>query len=373
MTPRERVLAALRHEETSPPPWNFMLSPEAERRLRAHYGVEDLTAHLQPHLYLYACHGKPLYARPDRYGPTITDEFGVVWATSAIDRGYPVVHPLGEDGVLTPCAQASLSAWPPLPRTRRSGEGENGDDNGGGAQVPALQLPDPVAPQRWQRVAGDSQRYPDHFRLAVIGDLWERAHFLRGLDRLLLDLHEQPDFVHELMAAICEYDLATLEGMAAYGPDGVFVSDDYGFQDRMMMRPKAWREFVKPYLGPLLSAARERGLVTMLHTCGCVTPIIPDLIELGLDILHPIQPEAMDIFALKREFGKDITFCGGISTQRLLPFGTPDEVREEVLRTMEVMGQGGGYITEPGITLQADVPPGNLVALVEAMRGEAKA
>ncbi len=337
MKPRQRVQAALRHQEAWPPPWNFMLSPDVERRLREHYGADDLQPLLQSHLYLYGCRGKPLYARPGDFGPTITDEFGVVWATSDIDRGYPLHHPL----------------------------------NGPQPALTDLAFPDPLAPGRWEPVAADAARQPDCFRLAVVGDLWERAHFLRGLDRLLEDLHQRPGFVHQLLAAICDYDLATLAGMAALGPDGVFISDDYGFQDRLMMSPRHWREFVKPHLGRLLAAARDRGLVTMLHTCGHVTEIIPDLVELGLDILHPIQPEAMDIFALKREFGGDLTLCGGISTQRLLPFGTPEEVGEEVRRTMAVMGKGGGYITEPGITLQADVPTENLVALIEAMQGKA--
>ena len=332
MTPREVVYAALRHEETAVVPYNFMFSPPAEERLKTHYGVDDVQTHLGMHLYIYGCAGKPLYAHPDEFGPAITDEFGVVWATSAIDRGYPVGHPL---------ERPALDAY---------------------------HFPDPLAPSRWEDVRQASERHDHLFRLAVVGDLWERANFLRGLDALLADLHENPKFVHELLAAICEYDLTTLTGMAQFGPDGVFVSDDYGCQDRLMMRPDDWRKFVSPHLGRILAAAKSYGLTTMLHTCGHVTEIIPDLIELGLDILHPIQPEAMDIFALKREFGRSITFCGGISTQRLLPFGTPQEIRTEVQGTISVMGKGGGYIAEPGITLQADIPTANLVALVETVR-----
>lgn len=333
MTPRELVQAALRHEETECIPYNFMFSPPADALLRGHYGCDDLQAHLDINLYLFGCAGKPLYASPDDYGPTITDEFGVVWATSYIDRGYPVEHPLME------------------PRLQD------------------YQFPDPRAPERWAPVPESAAKYPHQFRLAVIGDLWERAHFMRGLDRLLMDLHGAPGFVHELLDRICEYNLATLEGMVAFEPDGVFVSDDYGFQDRLMMSPDDWREFVKPHLARLLAAARPRGLVTMLHSCGSVSAILPDLIEIGLDILHPIQPEAVDVFDLKREYGRDITFCGGISTQRTLPYGTPDDVRDEVSEKAEVLGKGGGYILEPGITLQADVPLANLVALVETARG----
>jgi uroporphyrinogen decarboxylase len=332
MTPRDLVCAALRHEETECIPYNFMFSPPAEAVLRKHYGCQDLQAHLDSNLYLFGCAGKPLYAPPVEYGPSITDEFGVVWATSDIDRGYPFEHPLPEP---------TLAAYA---------------------------FPDPHAPERWEPVPDAANGYPHQFRIAVIGDLWERAHFMRGLDALLMDLHEAPGFVHELLDGICDYNLATLDGMAAFGPDGVFISDDYGFQDRLMMSPADWREFVKPPLARLLAAAKQYDLVTMLHSCGNVSAIVPDLIEIGLDILHPIQPEAMDVFALKREYGADITFCGGISTQRTLPYGTPDDVRDEVNEKAEALGKGGGYILEPGITLQADVPLANLVALVEGAR-----
>lgn len=332
MTPRELVLAALHHQETPQVPYNCMLSPLAEERLRAYYRTTDLLDSLGLHLYLFGCVGKPLYAHPDQYGPTISDEFGVVWATSAVDRGYPVAHPL---------SRPSLASY---------------------------SFPDPLDPARWQGVAQAASRYPHKFRLAVVGDLWERAHFLRGLQPLLMDLTDHPAFVHQLLDLLCEYNLATLERLAEYGPDGVFISDDYGFQDRLMLRPEQWREFVQPRLRRLVAAAHRRGLVAMLHSCGNLTAIMPDLVETGLDILHPIQPEAMDIMWLKREYGRDLTFCGGISTQRLLPFSSPDQVRAQVRRTITQMSAGGGYITEPGITVQADVPVENIVAFLEEAR-----
>jgi len=336
VTARDLVQAALRHEETERLPYNLMFSPPAERALREHYDVEDLHEHLGISLFLFGCAGKPLYASPDEFGPTITDEWGVVWATSHIDRGYPVRHPL---------AEPTLTGY---------------------------DFPDPLDPKRWAPVHEVNLSGRSDFTLAVVGDLWERAHFVRGLDALLMDLRSAPGFVHELLDRVCEYCLATLERMAALRPDGVFISDDYGFQDRLMMSPRDWREFVKPRLGRLLSAAQGHGLATMLHSCGNVSAIVPDLIELGLDILHPIQPEAIDVFALKREFGRDITFCGGISTQHTLPFGTPEDVRCEVIEKAERLGAGGGYILEPGITLQADVPLPNLIALIEAARGHGK-
>lgn len=131
------------------------------------------------------------------------------------------------------------------------------------------------------------------------------------------------------------------------------------------MSPQDWREIIKPCLKEIYGLAKSNGRTAFHHTCGNVTEIIPDLIELGLDILHPIQPEAMDIGLLKREFGMDLTFCGGISTQDLLVFGTQDAVRAEVRRLKSEMGQRGGFILEPGITIQADVMLDNLVAMID--------
>lgn len=133
-----------------------------------------------------------------------------------------------------------------------------------------------------------------------------------------------------------------------------------------MMSPTDWRTFLKPHVATLAAAAHAQGAHFMLHSCGHVTEIIPDLIELGLDMLHPVQPEAMDLTYLKREYGRDLTFCGGLNTQQLLPHATPDEIRTEVNRLGREMGRGGGYILEPGITVQADVPLENLLAAIEA-------
>lgn len=120
-------------------------------------------------------------------------------------------------------------------------------------------------------------------------------------------------------------------------------------------------------MAEIYGLAKQHGRTVLHHSCGHIVPVIGDLIELGLDILHPIQPEAMDIFDLKRRFGPHLTFCGGLGTQDLLPRGTPQQVRDEVRRLKDGMG-GGGYILEPGITLQADLPLANLLAMIDEAR-----
>lgn len=333
MTRRERVMAAIRHEQTDPVPWNLMWVPAVGDALVRHFGTTHLHDAVGNHIYIVAGGArKPLYADPADFGPTITDDFGVVWETTLRDRGHVLKYPL---------LQPTLRGF---------------------------EFPDPDAPGRFDGIAEDVARHRDMFIAGVAGDLWERATFMRPLGELLTDLYEHPSFVHELLDRICEYDLRTLERLMELPLDAVFVSDDYGNQRQLMMSPAQWREFVAPRLARIFELARSGGLKTMLHSCGCVREIIPDLIALGLDVLHPIQPEALDVFALKREFGRDLTLWGGISTQHTLPHGTPEEVRAEVREKTTRLGADGGYILEPGITLQEDVPLANVLALIDAAR-----
>jgi uroporphyrinogen decarboxylase len=331
---RQWIAATLEHRETGAVPYNFMFSPPARARLEAHYGTTDLEEAIGLPLRIggpRSC--KPLYAPPETFGPCASDEFGVVWSTSAIDRGSPIV----------PCL--------PLP------------------DLSGYRFPDPAAADRFAHLDQWTAVNAGHYTFLVVGDLWERATFMRGMEHLLLDLAISPRFVEDLLRGLADYILETMEILLArYRFDGVMLSDDYGTQRGMLMSPAHWRRFVRPVLAEIYAAAKRHGRTILHHTCGNVLPIIRDLIEIGLDILHPIQPEAMDVLRLKREFGADLTFCGGVRTQDLLPRGTPEQVRDEVKRLKDAMGAGGGYILEPGITLQADVPTANLVALIEEAR-----
>jgi uroporphyrinogen decarboxylase len=331
MTHKAWIKAVAAHEDTGRVPYNYSFSPPAAQRLRKHYVVESLPDHLDiPFRMIGLNSPKPMYANPDECGPTVADEFGVVWATTHIDRGVPLEHPLTEP------------------------------------DLSGFTFPDPHDPARWAGVAEYLDKYKDYYTGVRTGELWERATFLRGLEELLCDLVENRPFVEELLERQTEYLLQVMAHALALGDfDCFYLSDDYGAQRSLLMSPADWRELIKPRLARLYAFAKANGRQTYLHSCGCIEEVIPDLIEIGLDMLHPIQPETMDIYRLKREFGRDITFCGGLRTQDLLPLGTPDEIRAEVRKLKRIMGAGGGYVLEPGITIQDDVPLENMVVLVE--------
>jgi uroporphyrinogen decarboxylase len=331
MTGRERIQIALAHREPPLVPLDIMFAPPALAALQAYLGTEDVDRALGVDIAVIGpSGGKPLYASPALYGPTITDEWGVVWTTSDIDRGSPIGPSVPE---------------PDLALVRR---------------------PDPNDPRRFAGMVEALERETERHRSIAVADMWERAGFMRGLGNLLLDVAIRPDFVAGLLDILCDYMLATIENVRAMPGESLFLSDDYGMQHGLMISPEDWRRLVRPRFQKFVQASHAAGKAALLHSCGAITPLVPQFIECGLDILHPIQPEAMDIFALKREFGHDLTFCGGISTQQLLPRGTPQQIREEVNRLADCMGQGGGYILEPGITLQADIPTENLVAVIQA-------
>jgi uroporphyrinogen decarboxylase len=335
---RSWIRDTLAHQESGAVPYNFMFSPPARARLESYYHRGDLEDVIGLPLRMNGTRSvKPLYAPVAEYGPQITDEFGVTWSTCDIDRGAPI----------GPClTEASLGNY---------------------------RFPDPSAAYRFDHLADWTAANRSHFTLLWIGDLWERATFMRGMESLLLDLTLHSRFVEELLRHLADYILRTMEILfERFSFDGVALSDDYGTQRGMLISPRHWRRFIRPLLAEIYGLAKRHGRTVFHHSCGNIAAIIGDLIDLGLDILHPIQPEAMDVLQLKRQFGAHVTLCGGIRTQDLLPSGTPEQVRDEVRRLKDVLGKGGGYILEPGITLQDDVPLANLLAMVDEAQAPAK-
>jgi uroporphyrinogen decarboxylase len=334
MKNKDWIQKVLAHETGQAVPFNFSFSPPALMKVEKHYAGSPIEEALDFPIRMKGMKTiKPLYASPGKFGPYANDEFGVRWTTNDIDRGSPVGPCLNEP---------DLSGYT---------------------------FPDPFAEYRYEDLSQWSQRNQDHYTMIWIGDLWERATFMRGMEHILLDIAMHPQFVNELLRGITDYILASMDVLfKRFEFDGIALSDDYGTQHGLIMSPEMWREFIKPYLSEIYGKAKVHGRSVLHHTCGDASLIIPDLIELGLDILHPVQPEAMDPFLLKKEFGNELTLCGGIPTQTLLPYGTPGDIRREVNKLKSCLGADGGYILGPGITLQADIPVENMVAMIDEAR-----
>jgi uroporphyrinogen decarboxylase len=194
---------------------------------------------------------------------------------------------------------------------------------------------------------------------------------LRGMEQTLLDVFAEPGLTREMFTRCADFSiLLSEEACRRFELDWLWAGDDIGGQDAMIVSPHSWRELIKPHLKRIFDVGKSHSLWAAFHSCGAIRPIIGDLIEIGLDVLNPIQCNAvgMEPLELKREFGKDLAFMGGVDTQGVLPFGTADEVRRATARLIEGMtADGGGFILAASHTVPPETPDEN----VFAMYGEA--
>jgi uroporphyrinogen decarboxylase len=231
----------------------------------------------------------------------------------------------------------------------------------------------------YEELAGKAQALREHTDYLLVGffggHIFQASQSLRGWGMFLMDLLVNREFAEALMDQLAEANIRRFERYAATVGQHVHVvqfEDDLGMQDRPLLRPDLYREVVKPYHEKLFRFAKSRcDAYLLLHTDGAVSPFIPDFIDMGVDILNPVQVSAagMDAKALKREFGRDITFWGGgCDSQHVLPFGTPQEVADEVKRRIDDLAPGGGFVFSPIHNVQAGVPPENVIAMFRAAR-----
>jgi uroporphyrinogen decarboxylase len=193
---------------------------------------------------------------------------------------------------------------------------------------------------------------------------------LRGMENGMSDLAEEPEMAASLLRKCGDFSCLLAETACENFPlDWLWTGDDVAAQGAMMMSPAMWREMVKPHLQKVYDVGKKHKLWIAHHCCGALRPIIPDLIEMGLDVLNPVQGNCpgMDPFELKREFGQELSFMGGVDTQDLLPNGTEKDVRRETSRLIEGMtSDGGGYILAAAHTIPPETPDENIFAMYDA-------
>ena len=370
-TSRQRVVTALSHQEPDRVPFDCSFSYHAYQRLEEYLGYRasqevlpgnvslsvrppvDFLRELQVDLFYIGLSRSPSTPSFELGKETYTDEWGVKFRR--IENPTGMTYEVDEH----PLANATVKDLQDYP------------------------WPDP---QDSALVNGLEAKVHDLYEetdFALVGrfnnSIFEQAFMLRGMEQLFIDMVADPEFVYALMDRLTEMAVAYIEaGLRACGKYLQILrlaGDDMGHQRGTLLSPRMFREIIKPRFARLYQSAKTRFLQynpqgkMMAHTDGDVYSIIPDYIEMGLDVLNPVQPYVaeMEHDKLKREFGERLSFHGAIDLQRVMPFGTPDEVRQEARKVMRALGRGGGYILAPTHYLLSDVPPENVLALRDAV------
>ena len=360
MRHRDRVLAALNHEEPDRCPMQVSFTPEFAARLGRDLGLAEDVIH-NPHgrgntfvleraldqdmLLIHVGWVNSYYAT-DTYGDggdSYVDEWGVRWKNVAYETKFGTGHyteiarhPLAED-----------------------------------TAIDSYQPPDPSRSELYVEAEQAVREYGDEYWIVgvTVTTIFETAWALRGYAKTLMDLAVNPDFVERLFDIPFHYHLAAARKLVELGVDMIWIGDDVGTQHGMLVSPSTWRRFFKPRLATFISTLKavNPDVRVAYHSDGAIYPIIPDLVEIGVDVLNPIQPRPMDPVRVKREYGDKLCFWGTIDEQYTLPFGTPAEVKNEVLTRLRTIGRDGGLILGPTHNVQLDTPLENFWAMVNTI------
>jgi uroporphyrinogen decarboxylase len=339
MTPKERWLAVLRRQKPDRVPMDYWATPEMDQKLLRHFGYDDIWDVFRLLHIDRAVVVAPTYAGPPR--PENANDFGVIFEKAHYSSGVydeAVYHPLAKYKSV-----AELKAdyvWPQADWFDYSS------------------LPSQLA---------GKEEYP------VEGPFSEPFYLykdLRGMEQSFVDLAENPEFVHYCLDKLFEYEyerilrtFEALSGKVTY----IAVGEDFGTQDDLMYSLQHIREYFLPQMKKMMKLVHEGGAFVMTHSDGAIRKVIPDLIEIGMDILNPVQWRCKDMEreGLKRDFGDKIIFHGAMDNQQTMPFGSSDDVRQQVLENLRILGADGGYILAPCHNLQVITPVENILAMYE--------
>lgn len=375
LTPRQRVLAAINHEEPDRVPIVIGASNATGIKMPAYRRLKKVLNYEAVERYIYdwpelgtALIDEPVLERLgadvrgvlDRFPDSVYERnrnrpphspFIDDWGSGQIEIEpevwFPGVHPMAE---ATTLEEIENYPWP------------NMDD-----------------PSRVAHVREQARRLREENRYAIMGTPWllfpfERAHAMQGLDKFLYNMVKNKDFAIALLAKItslCKQLMGHFLEEAGENLDIIKIGDDLGTQQSLMISPRMYREMLKPFHADLILSIKNRSKAKVFfHTDGDVFDLVEDFIEIGVDILNPIQTSAgkmANLAELKKRYGKNIVFCGAIDTHRILPNGTPEEVRQEVKRVIEILAPGGGFMVASVHTIMNDVPPENILAMVDAV------
>lgn len=239
----------------------------------------------------------------------------------------------------------------------------------GWSQTSNYKIPEPLAPGRFDEAREKIKNNKNKYLLgAVWFTLFERLWMLRGFDNMLIDPYTDYDEFVKLRDAVHNYNMGIIKQWLDLGIDGIFISDDWGGQKKLLVDPEYWRKFYKSCYKEMFDLIHSGGADVWMHSCGHVTELIPDLVELKLDVLNPVQPQAMNVDELGRDFAGKICFHGGLDVQETIPHGTPAEIENEVKHFIKTLGTNeGGYIPGTSHTILPDTSVENIEALFKAL------
>lgn len=351
---------ALNHEEPDRCPMQISFTPEFASRLKDELGLTDedlynphgggntylLERAIDEDMLLTSVGWANSYYATELYsdnGVSYTDEWGVEWKNVEYETRFGkgryteiVTHPLADEEA-----------------------------------IDSYQPPDPNRPELYVEAARVIQEYKDEYWIVgvTVTTIFETAWALRGYERTLMDLVVNADLVERLLDIPFNYHLTAAKKLVEMGVDMIWMGDDMGTQERMLISPDTWRRFFKPRMATSISTLKSINpeVKVAYHSDGVIYPIIPDLIEIGLDVLNPVQPRCMDPEKLKKEYEYKLCFWGSIDEQYTLPFGTPTEVEREVLARLRTLGKNGGLIIGPTHHVQLDTPLENFWAMVNTI------
>jgi uroporphyrinogen decarboxylase len=334
LTHKERLRRAFRYEPVDRLPTQINYTARMGEKMAAHFGVtsDELPGYLDNHLV-------------------------------RVDLSYP--EKLSKDG------SSRFDWWGAGHDTSEEGYFIRLSPLANSKDLDAFAWPDPFQPDLLEGAKRTIEKYGQEYFIAPnLGfALFERAWSLRGLEQFLMDMALDSEFANELLERITEIQLALIRRYLELGVDGAYFGDDYGAQKGLIMSPASWRGLFKPRLRRMFAPFRERGLPVIMHSDGQIQKIIPDLVEIGLTALNPVQPEVLEHAWLRENFGGKLAFYGGISTQTVLPGGSPEQVRQAVRACREQLApQGSGLLLAPSHRMMTDIPMENVEAMIEEFK-----
>lgn len=342
VTSKERVFRSISHDEPDRVPLYIWYHPDVSKLLAEEFNCHGIELEIAlGNDILQAWVSMNLYqSLPVEEDTTFIDEFGIKWHRMG---GYNMV------------IENPISTW----------------------DVKSLsdyQFPDPFKSDRYDKIKSLLLKYGNEKFIGadVSGSIFEPCSHIRGMEQLLFDLFSNPKDVEPLLNNAMNFCLQVSKNCLELNVDWIWLGDDVGTQTGMIFSPDMWRRYFKPRMLFIINELRKikPNLIIAYHSCGSIKPIIPDLVEIGIDVLNPIQPRAidMDTFEIKKQFGEKLTMLCGLDTQSTLPFGSLGEIESEIKKVLKYLSKNGGFIFAASHTIQPDVSKERILLVLEILK-----